>query len=62
MGPTLKELASDDRVLHGLLMAYQTQHTAHRVRSLTKALTYTTILMSLKGGQDYCTLGRTIHD
>ena len=31
MGPTLTELASDDIVLHGLLMAYQTPHTAHRV-------------------------------
>ena len=31
MGPTLTELASNDRVLHGLLMAYQTPYTTHRV-------------------------------
>ena len=31
LGPTLTELASDDRAIHGLLMAYQTPHNAHRV-------------------------------
>ena len=31
LGPTITELASDDIVLQGLLMAYQTPHTAHRV-------------------------------
>ena len=29
-GPTVTELASDDRVLHSLLRAHQTSHTAHR--------------------------------
>ena len=32
MDPTLTELASDDRVLHGLLMDYQMLHTAPRVK------------------------------
>ena len=31
LGPMVTELASDDTVLHGLLMAHQTPHTAHRV-------------------------------
>ena len=29
-GPTVTELASDDRVLHSLLRAHQTSHTARR--------------------------------